>query len=265
MTIYRDDRDREEFLELVAKMTAVRCVDCHAFCLMDNHYHMVVTTKLANLSQAIQQVNSRYAEWWNHRHSRPGHVFQGRFGAQVIQADGYMLTACRYAVLNPVRAGMVPSPEQYRWSSYRATAGLEAAPPFLRPEMLWQLLGGDDTVGAVRYRHFVGADGPALPRKPILGDEAFVSRFADCRRAANLEVPMRERRTAKPIECFFIGAVTAAGRAAGASAARRAGYSCIEIAVFLEVHPATVRRMVKRLAGTGVTVAETGEFRCDPT
>src|SRR5512143_538242 len=122
MSIYLDDLDRLEFLRLLGRAFAAHAVDCHAYCLMDNHYHVVITTNEANLSVAIQQVNSPFAQWWNGRHCRPGHVFQGRFGAQVIQDEGYLLTAARYVVLNPVRAGVVPGPEQWPWSSYRATA-----------------------------------------------------------------------------------------------------------------------------------------------
>ena len=107
MTIYRDDRDRRTFLHLLAAIVAPYRLHCLAYCLMDNHYHLVATTLDANLSRAIKHLNGTYAQWWNHRHGRPGHVFQGRFGAQVIEDDLYLLAACRYVVRNPVRAGVV--------------------------------------------------------------------------------------------------------------------------------------------------------------
>ena len=84
MTIYRDDRDRRTFLHLLAAIVAPYRLHCLAYCLMDTHYHLVTTTLDANLSRAIKHLNGTYAQWWNHRHGRPGHVFQGRFGSQII-------------------------------------------------------------------------------------------------------------------------------------------------------------------------------------
>jgi REP element-mobilizing transposase RayT len=267
MGIYMDDRDREHFLELIAWVVASHDVDCHAHCLMSNHYHAVVTTNQPNLSHAMQQLNGRYAEWWDSRHSRPGHVFQGRFGAQVIQADQYLLNASRYIVLNPVRAGMVASPAEYQWSSYRATAGLEPVPAFLNVTMLWRLLGSDDPmVAAPRYREFVerGDASPALPCDLVLGDEGFVQRFRDQRNLASREVPTRDRRGGPPLPHFFANAFTEAKRAEAAAAAHVAGYQMNEIAVFLGVHPTTVGRLLRRVGARGHIHAKGDDFRCDP-
>ncbi len=252
MEIYLDDPDREQFLTLLGEAFVSHEVDCHAYCLMSNHYHLVITTNKANLSHAIKQVDSPYAQWWNDRHSRSGHVFQGRFGAQVIQDEQYLLTACRYIVLNPIRAGLVTSPEQWRWSSYRATAGLVSVPEFLHPDMLWHRLGGGDAgVTWHRYRNFVVRGDAAvarldLPRGPVLGDEAFVRRFDDRRRLASTEVPKRDRTTRPPLTTLFAGAFAPADRAAAASAARAAGYSLKEIATLLGTHYTTVCKMISR-------------------
>jgi putative transposase len=191
MTIYLDETDRVRFLDIFGDSVVAHNVCCHAYCLMTNHYHIVITTDEPNLSHAIHQVNSRYAEWWNGRHRRPGHVFQGRFGAQVIQDESYLLTACRYVVLNPVRAGLVTSPEQWRWSSYRATAGLDEAPPFLQSDLVWRLLGSDQReTSCSRYREFVvGNDSvqQPLPRRLVLGNASFVERFQVQRETASRE------------------------------------------------------------------------------
>ena len=93
---------------------------------MPNHYHATLQPSQPNLSEALRRLNSVYARWWNERHQRVGHVFQGRFKDQIVDRDSYLLTLSRYVVMNPVRAGLVERPEDWRWSSYRATAGLES-------------------------------------------------------------------------------------------------------------------------------------------
>jgi REP element-mobilizing transposase RayT len=265
MAIYLDDRDREMFLSLLARAFDIHGVECHAYCLMANHYHLVVTTNEPNLSSAIQHLNSPYAQWWNQRHSRPGHVFQGRFGAQVVQHEAYLLTACRYVVLNPVRAGLVSCPEQWQWSSYRATAGLEAVPPYLQPEVLWHTFGTSKVEHACRaYRRFVAmGDERRLPCEPVLGDERFQQLFADHRRAGDHEMTRRERRSRPPIARLFAGAVSREARVGGASAAFAHGYSLREIARFMGLHYTTVSRMVRQ-AARGQVVDEPDTKRSDP-
>jgi putative transposase len=250
MPIYRDDRDRTQFLELAGWIFETRRVDCHAYCLMTNHYHLVLTTNEANLSIAIQQVNSTYAQWWNRRHSRPGHVFQGRFGSQVVQDEGYLLTLSRYVVLNPVRGGLVASPEEWPWSSYRATAGLDAVPSILQPDTLWREFGCSKARDTWRrYRDFVAmGDAGPLPKDAVLGDEAFVERFREPRSRASSEVPERDRLTKPTLTSLFAAAFVADAREVAAAAAHAAGYSLKEIAFFLGVHYTTVSKMIARAA-----------------
>jgi putative transposase len=248
MAIFLDDTDRLRFAERLATVVTEKHLVCHADCQMVNHYHAVITTSLPNLSNAIRQLNGDYARWWNHRHRHVGHLFQGRFGAQIVQDDAYLLTVCRYVVLNPVRAGLVAEPGQWRWSSYRATAGLAPTAEYLSPETLWHCLGGD-VDGPERYRAFVAAGGTAgeLPPDPILGDESFRRRFDQQRESASREVPARERRPGPPIETLFVEAVTRSSRNAAILRAVASGYSLREIAAYLGVHPCTIKR---------VTVAE---------
>ncbi len=245
MCIYVDDVERRHFLKLLGAAFDSHDVDCHAYCLMPNHYHLVITTNKPNVSHAIQRINSPYAEWWNDRHSRVGHVFQGRFGAQVVQDETYLLVVCRYIVLNPVRAHLVGTPEQWPWSSYRATAGLDGGPSFLDASGLRRWFGAADSESTQhRYREFVmnGAAARRLPHEAVLGDEAFVERFDRHRRAASDEVPKRDRRV-PPLTHFFREALTERDRAACVVAARLAGYSHVEIARVLGVHRCTVMRM----------------------
>ncbi|WP_404360599.1 transposase [Methylotuvimicrobium sp. KM1] len=118
--IYRDDTDREQFLALLQH--AVNRYDwyCHAYCLMDNHYHLLIETGAPTLSKGMKYLNGTYTQAFNRQHHRVGHVYQGRFKAILVQKDSYLLELARYIVLNPVRAQMVKTIKQWRWSSYRA-------------------------------------------------------------------------------------------------------------------------------------------------
>ena len=184
--IFKDDRDRAHFLELIGESVARFGVVVHAYVLMDNHYHLLVETPAANLSQAMQWVNVSYSVWFNRRRGRVGPVFQGRFKAVVVEAEAYAVELSRYVHLNPARvkrlgldkatqqrqqAGLgtaVPADDVvkervrrlrgYRWSSYRAYVGLERGREWLVTERVMALLGGGTgPAGREKYRAFVEA------------------------------------------------------------------------------------------------------------
>jgi putative transposase len=249
MVIYTDDHDRRVFLGQLARVAESRGLSCYAYCLMANHFHLVAATSGPNLPQAIKEINGPYAQWWNRRHGRVGHVFQGRFQAQVVQDDAYLLTVCRYVVLNPVRAGLVEKPERWPWSSYRATAGLATPPRFLRPEAVWRHFSQSDShAGICRYREFVAAqksESDKPPPQPVLGDTAFVERFKQWRQRASPEVTRRERELRTPLDDVFAGAVTKAARNLGIARAREQGYSMTAVARYLDVHPSTVSKILQ--------------------
>ena len=129
--IYLDDDDRARFLDLLGREVEQQRWRCHAYCLMDNHYHLLVETPEANLSRGMGRLNMAYAQGFNRRHERAGHLFQGRYKAIVVEKDSHLLELCRYLVLNPVRAGLVDSPMAWPWSSYRATASTKGTPDWL--------------------------------------------------------------------------------------------------------------------------------------
>jgi putative transposase len=244
MVIYRDDTDRTKFLDLLAEVVERLDVVCHAYCLMNTHAHAVITTQRANLPAAMRKLDGEYALWWNHRHGHVGHVFQGRYHAQVVQDDAYLLTCCNYVVWNPVRPGLVDSPDQWKWSSYRATAGLVPVPRFLSPELIWHYLGGGSEAPQ-RYLAFVAAARPrtCLPRLAVLGDDQFRQRFVTQRAGASLEVPARDRVVRPGLEYLFAGAVTRQARIQAIRRARSEGYLEREIAHYLGVHETTVSRL----------------------
>jgi putative transposase len=157
-TIFLDDSDYRQFVHLLSKIVTECKIDCWNYCVMPNHYHATLQPTLPNLSEAVRRLNSSYAQWWNNRHGRVGHVFQGRFKDQIVDRDGYLLTLTRYVVVNPVRARLVQTPDAWRWSSYRATVGICQAPPFLATTHTLSLFGDADTnILQSRFGVFVGA------------------------------------------------------------------------------------------------------------
>ena len=153
--IFRSDRDRKAFLEFLAEAVKRFGWSVTAWVLMNNHYHLVIQTPEANLSRGMQWLNGTYADWFNRRHKRSGHLFQGRFKSFIIETGTYAAEVLRYVVLNPVRAKMVARPEDYRWSSYRATAGLEAAPSWLDLAAVYLQFDSDPAAAQARYTEHV--------------------------------------------------------------------------------------------------------------
>ena len=153
--IFRTNRDRQAFLAFLATVTRRFGWSVTAWVLMNNHFHLVIQTPEPNLSRGMQWLNGTYAAWFNHRYGRCGHLFQGRFKALIIDKETYFAEVLRYVVLNPVRAGLVARPENYRWSSYRATVGQESAPDWLDTAAVHDLFADDVSTAQVQYRDFV--------------------------------------------------------------------------------------------------------------
>lgn len=187
--IFRDDEDRSRLLAIVAAMLQTCDAQLFAYCFMGNHYHLVVRTRRANLSALMHRVNSTYSAQFNRRHGLAGAVFEGRFRSILIDRDSYLLQVCRYVDLNPVRAGLVESPVQWDWSSYRAHTGRRAPPSWLATAELHGILSGSTPENAARrseagrsYAAWVDAGREAklwmddLRGGRFLGDEAFVER-----------------------------------------------------------------------------------------
>jgi REP element-mobilizing transposase RayT len=182
MQIFLDDADYRKFLYILSDVLDEYDVDCWDVCIMPNHYHLAVMNRAPNLPEAMQHLNGEYGTWWNLRHTRVGHVFQGRYKDQIVQREGYLLNLIRYIALNPVRAGLVKSPELWPWSTYRCTAGLAPVPGFLCPEPLLAAFGeGDPETLRARYvRHVtsaIGADDESYKRfrsrQRIIGERQF--------------------------------------------------------------------------------------------
>lgn len=121
--VFLRDQDRGSFLRVLSQVVQDFNWAVHVYCLMENHYHLLIKTPGGNLSKGMRQLNGVYTQRFNRQHGRVGHVFQGRYKAVIVQREWYLSELARYVVLNPVRAHMVNSPAEWPWSSYRATAG----------------------------------------------------------------------------------------------------------------------------------------------
>lgn len=252
--IYRDDADRQQFLELLD--SAVRRYDwyCHAYCLMDNHYHLLIETGTPSLSKGMKYLNGAYTQMFNRRHHRVGHVFQGRFKAILVQKDAHLLELARYIVLNPVRARMVRQAIDWRWSSYRATVGVAETAPCLTTD--WVLTGFARTRAEAQrlYREFVqaGKDQPSpwekLRNQIYLGDDAFVEDM-QCKlnpEQSLKDIPKKHKQApVKPLD-FYINTYSTRDEAM-ARAYLGGHYTLEQVGRHFGVSYATVSRAVKAL------------------
>ncbi len=160
--IFLDRADGDYFLGVFADVVAGLGWLCDAYCLMPNHYHLLVSTPAADLSIGMHRLNSLYAQRVNRRHDQTGHLFQGRFHSALVERQEHLLELSRYLVLNPVRAGLCEHPGEWRWSSYRAYLGSAARPTFLRVSWLLKEFGRERVRAQVGYREFVDAGHRAM-------------------------------------------------------------------------------------------------------
>jgi putative transposase len=153
--LFRDDRDRQTFLDLVAEAVARFEWTCHAYCLMSTHYHLLVQTALPNISAGMQRLNSCYVQQFNRRHKEVGGRLARRFGDVMVASESHALELFRYISMNPVRAGICKDPSDWKWSSYAAHIGLAQRPSFLTLEWVRAYFGSDPAKAAQRLASFV--------------------------------------------------------------------------------------------------------------
>ncbi|MDH5669208.1 MAG: transposase [Nitrospira sp.] len=254
--MFLDAADRQRFLGVLGHVVDRFHLLLHAYCVMDNHFHLLVETPEGNLSKAMRQLNGVYTQAFNRRHERVGHVLQGRFTAILVDRERYLLELCRYVVLNPVRAKIARKPDTYPWSSYRATAGLVPTPPYLTIDWLLAQFGQQRAAAQRKYQAFVaegrdqGSPWEAVRGQVLLGSEQFVERLAPGLQDKRLltEIPRRQRFAARPTLRHLVGARTRTDRARRNETLRRAhlehGYSLSEIGRAVSLHYSTVSRIV---------------------
>jgi len=250
--IYEDDEDRRSFLNVLASVTSEFHWACFAYCLMGNHYHLLVETPDANLAKGMRQLNGLYTQWSNRRHRRVGHLFQGRYQAILVDKDSYLLELCRYVVLNPVRARMVKTPGQWPWSSYRAMLGTQVPPQWLSTEAVLAHFGRSLAAGRAHYERFIARGMKAkspweeLKGQIFLGDNGFVERMQRNlgRQAEDINIPRAQRRKPAPTLAQIERAHR--DRDGAILAAHDTGhYSYTQIGKHFGVHFTTVGRIVR--------------------
>lgn len=204
--IFASDDDRRLFLSLLGELDETFAVETHAYCLLGNHYHLLLHTPRGHLGRAMRHLGGVYTQRVNRRAARDGPLFRGRYKAILVDAESYLLQLGRYIHLNPTSAGLCDRPQDYRWSSYPAYLGAVPAPAWLCREPTLRLLGR--TGAAKRYRAFVeeGLDEETAAfyargrLDPLFGDAAFRRAVAGRRLAGDraIEIPDRRRVVAAP-------------------------------------------------------------------
>jgi putative transposase len=252
--IYLQDGDRRNFLELLTKVVERYRWRILTYCLMTNHYHLLVQTPEANLCAGMRQLNGVYAQGFNRRHARVGHLFQGRYSARLVKADEHLWAAVGYVVRNPVRAGLCAAPEEWRWSSHRAMLGLEPV-CFVDAPALLAYYGQTTSEARERYRvDCERNDRDEPPAHPLVyGDDVFIDVVLD-QITPSPGVPRRYLQAPRPglAELLREGDVD---EIAGAS---ERGYSQREIARHLGISASTVsRRLRRRRSHAGSATPET--------
>ncbi len=256
--IFLDERDRAAFLDVVGRVVKRMYWRCHAYCLMGNHYHLLIETREPNLARGMRHLNGIYTQRFNWRHKRTGHVFQGRYDAILVDRDSYLLELARYIVLNPVRAGFTGNPRRWKWSSYRATAGVVAIPVWLTTAEILGQFGQSVARSRRAYVEFVdqGRNSPSvwerLRQRIFLGSDDFI--HCVLRNAAPderlSEVPRLQRRLVRPLAWYQH---RFRNRAAAMLEAYRSGtYTLAQIARHFGVHYSTVSRAVSRQSAVNV-------------
>jgi REP element-mobilizing transposase RayT len=249
--IFHDDMDRVMFLRVIETAVATYNLRIIAYCLMGNHYHVVLETPGANLSDAMQYINGVFAQRLNRRHGQTGHVFEGRFRSLIIQRDSYLVRAARYVVRNPVRAALVEDAGSWRWSSYRATAGLEPAPRWLHLDWI-QLAFDADSIGEARQQYVTYVTGSTERRShvdlnaTVLGSKRFTTRILE--RLYVDHHPQGQLQRHRPtLASIFHGGETPAARDHLIYVARvEYGYYLTEIARFLAIDRSTASKAANR-------------------
>lgn len=249
--IFLDPMDFGIFLEILSQTISRYGWICHAYCLMDNHYHLLIETPKANLSLGMRHINGSYTQKFNRRHKRVGHVFQGRFKAILVEKGSHLLELSRYVVLNPVRARMVQKAEDWKWSSYSATGWGGRKAECLTEE--WILSQFDKKKGEARrkYREFVRAglkqskdEAPweRLVGQIYFGSERFIQGLKGKRKKGQEEIPLSQRI---PVKRTLVELLKS-GNDDEIVRAYKEGYRLREIGRHLGIHYTTVSVRLKR-------------------
>lgn len=256
LPIFHIDGDRNTFLDILKQVLDRYKWCCHAYCLMDNHYHLVIETPEGNLSRAMRHLNGVYTQKYNWIHKKTGHVFQGRYKAIIVDQDSYLLELCRYVALNPVRVKRVENPEDWPWSSFRFTAGLAEPPDFLTTDWILSQFSSEKKSAQDEYYRFVNdtvkksTPWEKLQGQIFLGSPAFIASHIPSGEEEVREIPREQRYAGRlKLDELFTGSIMEHKDARELriyDAFTKYHYTLKEIANHIGVHYSTVSRVVKR-------------------
>jgi putative transposase len=252
-TLFRDDSDRSVWLSVLDQVCQRYNFVVHGFCQMTNHYHLVLATAEGNLAQGMRLLNGAYSQYFNRRHDLVGHVFQGRYKAILVQRETYLLELTRYVVLNPLRAGMVSTLEDWRWSSHHYVMSTTPPPRWLEVRAILDQFHADPAVAVGLYQRFVQAgrsmDSPLkkTQHQLILGDETFTAGALRGSAPQALSAVPREQRRAARLSLQQYQARYPNRAEAMAHAYRSTAYTMQQIGEHFGVSAKTVSRAVKSI------------------
>lgn len=251
--IYFDDADFEKFLSILGKVCERYNWMVYAYCLMGNHYHLLLETPEANLSMGMRQLNGTFTQAINRKYQRVGHLFQGRFKAILVDKDAYLLELSRYVVLNPVRANMVQSLDDWPWSSWHVMTGKAAPPDWLYTDALLAMFAKQATVARKKYVKFVfqGKNVPVwdkLSNQIFLGNDDFVQRHLALLNDQDelADIPKKQRRQVpKMLKEYESAAITRDEAIVAAYCS--GGYTMKEIGRYFGLHYSRVSKIVSKV------------------
>ncbi len=257
--IFSDDDDRNSFLDIIMKIVERYKCRLHSYCLMNNHYHLLLETPLGNLSKIMMQLNSIYSQYFNKKHNRVGHLFQGRYKSILVDKENYLLELSRYIVLNPVRAGIVKNPNEWKWSNYRFTSLESDRPEFLTIEWILSQFGDEKRMAAKKYEEFINSGRDAkFPQdgvfgQIILGGENFIK---ELKRKLNIKNNLRSKEIPRDQKLSFTPSLDEIFQKGMRSGEKRNDMICLayyennhsqkEIADYLNLHYTTISLIIKK-------------------
>lgn len=252
-SIFLDEADFDGFLQILSEVCERYNWVIHSYCLMTNHYHLLVETPDANLSKGMRQLNGVYTQWFNRKHRRVGHLFQGRYKAILVDKDSYLLELSRYIILNPIRAHMVDNLSEWPWSSWRFVMLETEAPAWLAIDTMLLQFSKYRAIARRKFAHFVEQGKGVNPWKNIsnqvfLGSDDFVKEHLELLKLQEgdlSEVPKKQRRArALPLEQYKKQSNNRddAIRTAYATG----GYTLKEIGYYFQLHYSRVSKIVSK-------------------
>ena len=259
MTIFHTEKDWSKFIGFMERViTRYRWI-CHAYCLMGNHYHILIETPDANMVPGMKQLNQLYSQFYNWKYHRVGPVLQGRYKAWLVQREEKFLDNCRYIVNNPGEAKMVEHPSQWPWSSFRATRGMDPKPPFLNTDFLLSRFSTSRKKARTIYEEFVlagiGMESPLEKARNqiFMGSDAFIAeviRHVHERDELN-NVPRAHKTAGRPaLGDIFNNSIMTSKKTRNhliLQAYDVHAYTQREIGEFLHLYPGYISRIILRL------------------